>query len=323
MGTRFDQIGQHAAPVEYDEGGSGYFAAPTDHLDPRLFIEGTEQLRPEIRSELLSVLYDFWASRYNDAESWSEVWVAGSSVTHQWKEREAKGDIDVMVGIDLPVFFEANPHLKSFPEKTIANHMNAEFREHLWPNMTDYFGGEFEVTYFFNPTTGRDIRRINPYAAYNLKTDQFDVRHEVPEDWSHEQIPPEWRSKVDSEIETARGMIDRYNALVRELHVAPEGPQKVNIAHKVGLSIDQIASFYEQIHSERRNAYQGQFGVPGQGFFDYFNYRWQMFKKTGVGPTLNDIRRLGRQMISAEEEERYGTPPSADVLTPVTLKDYL
>jgi hypothetical protein len=322
MGTRYEYLTEFARPVEPDAGGSGYFGAPAESLDPRLFIEGTEQLRPEIRIELLNVLEQFWATRYVDMDSWAHVWIAGSSITHQWAERTSKGDIDVLIGIDMPVFFERNQHLKAFPEKVVADHMNAEFREHLWPNMEDYFGGQFEVTYYFNPSTGTDIRRINPYAAYNLKTDQFDVRHVVPDDWGEHHIPPEWNRAVEAEIEQAQGLIDRYNRLAREVAAAPDGPRRVNLTAELGTVVEQVSAFYENIHAERRNAYQGRFGVPGAGFFDYYNFRWQAFKKSGVGPTLNSIRRTGRDVERAQAEARYGTPPSADVLTPSTLKDY-
>lgn len=323
MGTRYEFLQEFARPVDLAEGHSGYFATPDEGLDPRLFIEGTEQMRPEIRTDLLRILYGYWETKYAAAEEWSEVWLAGSAVSYSWGERE-KGDLDVLIGIDLPVFFRHNPHLKAFPEKVLAQHMNAEFREDLWPMLEDYAGGAFEVTYYFNPSTGRDIRRINPYAAYNLKTDVFDVQPiDLPEDWGAHHIPDDWHAAVQAEIDRGRELVERYNTLARELQAAPEGPRRVNIASELGLVVDQISTFYEEMHADRRNAYQGRFGVKGEGFVDYFNFRWQAWKKSGIAQTMNAIRKTGNEVERERQTFLYGAPPSADVLTPVTLKDYL
>lgn len=325
MGTRYEFMNEFAQPVEPVEGHSSYFSTPSDTLDPRVFIEGTDKMRPEIREELLQTLYDFWDERYEGARSWSEVWIAGSAVSQSWSEGpDGKGDLDVLLGIDMPVFFQHNPSMKSFSEKVVARHMNNEFREELWPQLADYRGGEFEVTFYVNPSTGRDIRRINPYAAYNLRTDTFDVPPvELPEDWGEQHVPREWWPAIQAEIHQAHELVERYNALARELAHMPEGtPQRVNTAARLDLVVDQATALYEGIHADRRNAYQGRFGVPGQGFFDFYNFRWQQHKSHGTGAMLNSIRGVGRKVEEQRQTARYGSPVASDVLTPATLQDY-
>lgn len=324
MGTRYEFLGELATPVEPAAGHSNYFSEVQSEHDPRLFEEGSDTVRPEIRLDLLNALYSFWEVKYSAPREWSTAWIAGSALGSQWStDKNGKGDLDVLIGVDMPVFFKHHPHLRQFPEATIARHMNTQLREELWPAMEDY-RGSFEVTFYVNPKTSTDIRNINPYAAYNLNTAAWDVRPvDLPESWGEEHIPEEWKRSVNAEIDRARTMIERYNSIGRSVSAAPEGPRKVTLLNELGQVIAQISDLYEDIHSQRRMAFQGRFGVKGQGFLDYYNFRWQMHKRAGTGPTMNQIKGIGKSVDEQHAIARYGSPPATDVLTPVTLKDYL
>jgi hypothetical protein len=315
MGTRYDQLGERLFPIEPDEGGSNYFRPEKEGLDPRLF-EG-DRLRPEVRSHLLGALLDFWGPRYVDPSQWAHVWIAGSALTRQWSD-EGLGDLDVLVGVDLPTFYLHNPGFRGHPEAVIAREMNTELREELWPRMSDYNG--FEVTYYVNPRTGTDIKRINPYAAYSLTHDRFDVQPSgLPERWDYDSVPAEWRRAIEDEVALARRLIERYNETVRSVAGAPPGPRRVTLLNDLSRVSAQVESLYGSIHGDRRNAFQGAFGTGGQGFTDYFNFRWQMHKKFGTGPTLWRIREAYRKAEKKAQEERYGFVPSKDVLSPSTM----
>lgn len=324
MGTRYEFLGQYAQEVEPDEGHSNYFRPPQDEHDPRLFEEGSNVVREEIRLELLNALYAFLEVRYAAPREWIYAWIAGSALTEQWSvDEQGKGDLDILLGIDMVKFYQHNPSMRSFSEKTIAGHVNTELREELWPVYADY-RGQFEVTFYVNPSTGSDIRAINPYAAYNLLTASWDVEpQELPAGWSWERTPVEWRNAVTAEVEMAQGLIERYNQLAREVQAAPQGPRRVTLLNGLGQVVEQISALYEDIHANRRNAFQGRHGVQGHGFLDYYNFRWQMHKKFGTGKTLNQIRRIGKQVAEHHEVARYGGPVAQNVLTPATLKDHL
>lgn len=324
MGTRYEFIEDFARPIDPDPGASNFFSAPQEEHDPRLFEPHSDMVKEEIRFELLNALYSFWEMKYNAPREWSTAWIAGSALGSQWStSKDGKGDLDVLIGVDMTNFFRHNPRLKAFPEKVIASHMNDEFREELWPAMEDY-RGQFEVTFYVNPKTGTDIRNINPYAAYNLTTAEWDVRPvDLPVDWSEEHIPEDWKRAINAEIERAREIIGRYNAAARAIATAPSGPARTNLAAQLGQIVEQASALFDDIHAERRMAFQGRFGVKGAGFLDYYNYRWQMHKRAGTSKDLIAIRKVGKAVASEHATAVYGAPPAQDVLTPVTLKDYL
>ena len=49
MGTRYEFLGEFARPVEPAVGHSNYFRPPQDEHDPRLFEEGSNVVREQIR----------------------------------------------------------------------------------------------------------------------------------------------------------------------------------------------------------------------------------------------------------------------------------
>ena len=305
MGTRYEFLSRGAVPVDDSPGHSNYFAPLSEEHDPRLFEPGTDRLREDVRQDLLRALFDFWSRHYSHPEDWGHAWIAGSALSKQWSEGpDGKGDLDVLVGVDLEAF--SRWHRVRVSEADIAREMNELFRAELWPAMADY-RGQFEVTFYLNPRTGSDIRKINPYAAYNLRTGQWDVTPiELPDTWSEDVVPQPVRHAIDEEIKRAREIVERYGQLVRELAVAPEGPRRVNLMRSLGHTVAQATALFETIHSERRHAFQGRFGVPGEGYLDYHNFRWQMHKQAGTRDALSAIRRVGREAEVRFSTENYG-----------------
>lgn len=315
MGTPYGELYREVidANAEISPSSGGYFIAPKGVLDERLFEADT--LREDVRLELLGMLYGFWGQRYNDAESWSTAWIAGSQITPQWRE---KGDLDVLIGVNMARFFKANPSFRGFPEKLIAKHFNDELREHVW---VDGWRGWAEVTFYVNPKTGDDIRNIRPYAAYNLSANEWSVAPpDLPEDWSEEHIPDPWRQTVGSEIQQAVDIVERFEQARRELAGVPDSsPGWTNAMHQMRLITEQAEALYTSIHGERRNAFQGSAGMQGAGFFDYYNYRWQAHKKAGTIKALSAIKNAQRSADNALREARYGRSDILTEILPSTL----
>lgn len=317
LGTRYDALARHAQATraELAPSGGGWFLAPNTALDPRLFTDG-DRLSPDVRQELLSLLHGFWAARYADAESWSTAWIAGSQITRQWRE---EGDLDVLIGIDMPGFLKANPAFKGFSESIVARHLNKELREELWPQ-TEHWRGWAEVTFYVNPKTGNDIRNIHPYAAYNLTTDAWDVPPpDLPEDWSEAYVPEQWVRQVHDEIDNARDIVDRYNRVRGTLDGDLNEAERVNVGHQLNLIVAQAADLYEAIHGERRRAFQGEGGMEGKGFFDYHNYRWQAHKQAGTVKALSTIAKVAKAAEVDALASRYGLTGIEDQITPENL----
>lgn len=307
MGTRFELLQQAAqeAAVPKAQGVEGsFFAKPRDDHDPRLF-GPNERIRPEIRRGVLTLLYDFWEARYADARAWSTVWIAGSALGSQWAAaRGGLGDLDVLVGVDIPKFLASNPQYQGFPENVIAAHFNREFRNYVMPHTARWHG--FELTFYVNPKAA-DIRDINPYAAYDLTNDEWTVHPpHLPEDWNPQrQFPREWWDHLQAETDQARQIVDRYGALRARAAATPTGSaQSVNTLQQLQLVVDQASALYDDIHEGRKQA----FHPDGAGYYDYHNVRWQAHKRAGTEQALNAIKQIGKSAIEAEQLARYGGP---------------
>lgn len=283
-----------------ETGHSGYFTAPEARLDPRLFTG--QHFKPSVRQALLNKLYGFWKGRYNDSLTWSTVWVAGSGVSHQWHgDRGGVGDLDVLVGVDMARFIEANPEFQGIPEPMIAKRFNNEFNRLLQPGTKNWMG--FEVTFYVNPGAS-DIRNIQPYAAYDLTHDTWTTPPiDLPEDWGPQYFPAEWHAAVGREVALGRSLVDRYNAAAQSHAMAAPGtPQGRNAEVALDAAAGAAAALYEDIHNGRKNA----FAPSGSGYADYYNFRWQSHKRAGTEQALRAIHDGRSQAIEAANTEKYG-----------------
>lgn len=304
-------------PVEAQEGGSGYFSQPDDSLDPRLF-HGTV-IRPEVRTWILSTLYDYWSKRFTRPQSWSTAWLAGSGISYQWKADRSNGDLDVLIGVDFPEFYQLNQQFVGLSEQEMADVFNRDLKDNLWvntdrttigvkgkPNGGDVggFSGVFEVTFYVNPNS-TDIRDINPYAAYDLTHNSWTVKPPELPDNPETMYPKEWWDYVHDERRLADSMLSQYNHLSTSLGVQqPGSPGWSNTLHQMGLVTDQAKALFDDIHLGRKQA----FGPGGSGYGDFYNMRWQAHKRFGTVQALNTLGRAKRGAKDAVETELYGHP---------------
>ena len=154
----------------YGELPTSYFSTPAPSLDPKLF--ENRSLKSWVRSGVLSVLNDFFNVHYRHSELWAHAWLAGSAVSYQWEAAREPGDLDCLIGVDFVGFRKANPEYRGLTNREIADQINEEFREQLYPQTENWNG--FELTFYVN-ATGTDIKSIKPYAAYDLKYNEWTV----------------------------------------------------------------------------------------------------------------------------------------------------
>jgi hypothetical protein len=279
-------------PVSPAAGESGYFSSPDTRLDPRLF-EG-DKIRSDVRAHLLNTLYTFWGSIYRRPKDWSTVWIAGSGISYQWSAGRGNGDLDILMGVDYDEFFAANPKFVGLSEVDLAETFNAELHSGLWPHTanTEIHGGVFEVTYYVNPNS-TDIRNINPYAAYNLTTDEWTVRPPTGDAFNH---PQEFYAHAEAEAQQARSLVDQYNTLAAQAKAMnPGSPGWHNTMRQAELVVSQASTLYDSIHLGRKQA----FAPGGSGYGDYYNFRWQYHKKQGTAQALHAV---GAAHKTAQEE---------------------
>jgi hypothetical protein len=275
-------------------GASGYFTAPSDHLDPHLF-HGTA-MRPEVRRWVLEKLYRFWDRKYRNAHAWSRVWIAGSGVTYQWAAgREsggAPGDLDTLIGVDFPTFFRDNRDYAALDANAMAAYFNDQFRAELdldTNNATLPTGGTYEVTFYVNPGAA-DIRAIHPYAAYDLTDNTWTVTPpRLPQDWGIGAFDKTWWDAVGAEHSQAQDMVNNYYGLRGSLMNQAEGsPEWVNTTTQLHSLVGSGKMLFDSIHNDRHMA----FGPGGNGYADYYNFRWQAHKRDGVVPALHALANI-------------------------------
>jgi hypothetical protein len=283
---------------------TSYFSAPSQTLDPTLF-EG-RNIRSWVRQGLLTLLYDFYAKRYRHADLWSHAWIAGSGVSYQWEAAREPGDLDVLIGVDYVGFRRANPEYSGLSDREISLQMNEEFRTELQPT-TERWNDRYEVTFYVNPGA-TDIRTIHPYAAYDLKYDEWTV---TPDPNASAPKVAEWENVALNDRAMAAQVSARFLQAKQDWDTTHSGPQRRNAEVRLLSAAQQGNALFDEIHQNRTLAFSSQ----GEGYNDFHNYRWQAAKRHGTLPMLRKLREHISDMNAKREQELYGSElPSADVL---------
>lgn len=257
---------------------TSYFSAPAPELDPKLF-EG-RQLKSWVRQGILSILKDFLNLRYRHSELWSHPWLAGSGVSYQWSAARQPGDLDCLIGIDYIQFRKANPEFRGLSDKEISAQLNEEFRDELYGQTENWNG--YELTFYVNPGA-TDIRTIKPYAAYDLKFDEWTV-HPDPQQTAPSK--PEWEQIAQGDVVKAEQISIRFNQALQDLRTSQSNAAQRNAENRMTIAGAQGNALYNEIHSNRALA----FSPGGEGYGDFHNYRWQAGKATGAVAQLREVR---------------------------------
>jgi hypothetical protein len=282
---------------------TSYFSAPAPQLDPTLF-QGRE-IRTWVRQSILQMVYDFLNQKYHHAEIWARPWLAGSGVSYQWSAARNPGDLDCLVGVDFVQFRQANPGYRGLTDKEISAQINEEFRAELQPTTENWNG--YELTFYVNPRA-TDITAIKPYAAYDLKYNEWTVS---PSPTQQAKSVPEWDSVALSDHSMANTAYTRATKALQDLDTAHAGPQRKNAESALLAAYQQANSLYEEIHGNRSEA----FSSTGQGYGDFHNYRWQAAKGAGTIDLLKEIKTAVSTRVDTSVKNIYGVElPSADVM---------
>lgn len=243
---------------------SGYFSRPDPGLDPNLF-DG-DKMKPDVRESLVEALYD--GLEYiglNVPEYWVHAWLAGSGASYQWSADRGNGDLDVLFGADFPEMLKYNPHLPRLSMREVSKWVDDQLKSQYWPKTSQYrIGtGVYEVTFFWNPTTGASIDNIHPYAAYDLLDDDWAVRPPwLPTD-PHSLYPKQWYDFTDADY--------RQALAIRDMNENGGSLGQLQ-AHRAARTL------WDSIHGGRKAAFSDQ----GAGYGDFHNFRWQRGKETGT-----------------------------------------
>jgi hypothetical protein len=273
---------------------TSYFSQPSTELDPKLF-QG-RNLRGWARTGITQLLHDFLHQNYRHAELWAHPWLAGSGVSYQWSANRQPGDLDCLVGVNFVQFRQANPEYRGLMDTEIAATLNEDFREKLQPQTENWNG--YELTFYVN-ATGTDIRNLKPYAAYDLKYDEWTV---APDPSQTAPNKPDWESVVSGDYTLAGQIHNRFNAALQDVQVSRSGANQRNAEVKLMAAAQQADALYSEIHANRSQA----FSPSGEGYGDFNNYRWQSGKRLGTIDKLRAIRQYSETMGKNRQESTYG-----------------
>lgn len=288
----FPQLEEHV-------GASGYFSQPAMILDPQLF-EGNE-LKPDVSEEILTRLFAYLSTRYNNVPEWTMAWLAGSGISYQWAADRGNGDLDVLLGVDYTKLVDSNPAFAGMDRYEIAYIFNDDLRNNLWPTtslVTFNRGDEraYEITYYLNfdvENYDDSIKVIHPYAAYNLTEDHWTVE---PEANPVRDIPGEYETQANANRMAAKELSSFYDMHRETLaSEAPHSPRWHDALRHLHVVAGEARALFDQIHTNRKQAFNAQ----GEGYHDFYNYQWQAAKRDGIVSTLNQI------MQAADEEQAF------------------
>lgn len=270
---------------------TSYFSDAANTLDPNLFDGRT--LRPWVRQGIISMLTDFLGLHYRHPEYWSHPWLAGSGVSYQWAAARQPGDLDCLVGVDFVQFRKANPEFAGLSDREIADQLNEEFHENLQLQTENWNG--YELTFYVNPTA-TDIRNIKPYAAYDLKYDEWTV---TPNPKQSAPVNPDWDKIAGSDTAMTAQIMARFNTALQDVRTTQSIPLRRNAEVRLITAAAQGNALYKEIHENRSLA----FTPGGQGYEDFNNYRWQAGKRSGVISQLKSVRSYIKESLQAEGAE--------------------
>jgi len=273
---------------------TSYFSAPSENLDPQLF-DG-RSIKSWARQGILALLYDHLNTKYRHADLWAHAWLAGSGVSYQWSASRNPGDLDCLVGVDMIQFRKANPEYMGLSDTEIAQEINDGFHDELQPKTANWNG--YELTFYVNPEA-TDIRAIKPYAAYDLKFNEWTV---APNPAVHAPSNPEWETVVRQDAVKAHQITTRYTQALQDVQQSHGGPAHRNAEAKLMASMQQGNALFEEIHLNRSMA----FAPGGEGYADFHNYRWQAGKREGTVQALRQLHEHSEGLKHGSEAATYG-----------------
>lgn len=258
---------------------------PTYGLDHRLFTG--EKLKPEVRTAVLARLGPVIEPLLGeDWKRYTKVYLAGSEASEWTSETlEGNGDFDTLIGVDYDhIGGEPGIPVAGMDDDDINDLLNKALRENY--NASPWkapFGGDWDLTGYCNAGS-YDIRRIKPYAAYNITDDEWSVRPPHLPDWSIEKLP----EGGDNLLAEAEG----YAAVIEAISKMPEP-----------FRTQQGKALWKHLHSDRGRAFSDE----GEGWLDPGNLiekalvewglwdklvEWQYGKKTAAydGPPVEHVR---------------------------------
>jgi hypothetical protein len=292
--NRNDALNRVVGTVTLAGSTTSYFSQPEEKLDPVLF-EG-EKIKSWVRNSILRMLMSFLETKYINPQAWCTTWIAGSGVSYQWKVQREPGDLDVLIGVNYELFRKLHPDDRGLSDTEISKMLNEDFRKELMPTTKNWEG--FEVTFYVNPGA-TDIRVIKPYAAYDLTHDDWTVH---PNPNAQGVVRADYEHAAEEDHKKTKEYVSKYSTMITTLQAATNDPARRNAERQLLTLLEQASALYDDIHLSRKEA----FSTTGEGYSDFYNYRWQAGKRLGTVYALKTLKDYYDSFKEETAKETYG-----------------
>jgi hypothetical protein len=265
---------------------------PTYGLDHRLF-DGDE-LKGDVRRYIYETLATFWKGKHGcDWDEWAIVYLAGSEAS-EWtsEERVGNNDFDVLIGVNYDEFRGCHTSREAGKtDQEITDELNNDFKvlnrqtAEAYIPIDGRIEGPFSNTWYVNPDS-YDIRKIKPYAAYDVTHMRWAVKPPHLPKWDISQFP---------EGPALVAECQAVSAYVRAILNMPE-PYRTQ----------QGYSLWHHLHSDRSRAFSAQ----GEGWYDPGNVIEKWLDQEGLWEQLVQIMvRVREHPESMNAPENWSNSP--------------
>lgn len=281
---------------------AGFFDPPQATLNPRLFDVDTEELLPDIKSEIYERMYSYFEGvGYIHVEDWTHMYFIGSSASYQWDDN---GDLDLTVLADLEKFKEFHARVNDDDEDIRVELVGAIMGDLDNLNLfTEYFE---IINYRFDEKTGKMEPHINgeragrgdlegsrmpvnyflipelylkSYAAYDVEDKKWIIKPpELPEDYSPEAMYLEQFARAQDEMTKADVLLMDYRRSLMDYDFLQGFTDRGGILEQLKIKMvaiqgvaNAIADFIGRIQRARRDEFveSEEYSMEMQGNFTY------------------------------------------------------
>jgi 2'-5' RNA ligase len=262
---------------------------PTYGLDHRLFTG--DKLHPDVIEAVMNRLDQVLRvdSQLVGANwmSYIEVYLAGSEAS-EWTSPTLEGndDFDTLLGVDYDELRgnDGRGASAEWVDKT-DDEINDIFNDVLKRFYNDEnwdapFGGVWHLTGYVNGDA-YDIRRIKPYAAYDLNKDEWAVKPPHLPEWGPQSFPQ------------GPALWKQAEAIADEIEAILELPEPYRT--------QQGASLYDHLHEDRHRA----FGDHGEGWYDNGNVIEKYLDQLGLWAKLLHLKKNSEHETFDDGEQPF------------------
>lgn len=250
------------------------FSGGKGGVDPRLFDTKTRIMHPAVKKTVMDAISGLWSKYDANWGRWARVYLAGSEASEWW----GNNDFDCLIGIDHDRARQRVLDWAGLTDDAIDTMLTNELRENL--NNEDYIapwdGEVWHQTFFVNPNSW-DIRKIKPYAAYDITRDIWAVDPvKADKDWGPTKLP-------EALFSEGEGLVKQIDAIERLPDTQRTG---------------RGAALWDYLHNDRRRA----FSDDGEGVFDTGNAVWKYLDMNPTEP-LTRLLKMKREHLQKKRIE--------------------